>query len=203
MKPGSHSSLQLATIKTKKIKESVIIALVCIACSVLTSQTIRTISETKSGTCQGICSEQNADDPRDGGPKIGQMTPDFRLPDMEGNRHSLSDFRGKAMVLGFFCGCDRCYAAARKIAAEQKAGKLKNFIAVVALDPQGTMDFRKSTGPKAVFLLDPSDQTAETYASDFCPRLWQIRAVGIVAYRSEPALEYAELDKSLSYLAGL
>ncbi len=35
-------------------------------------------------------------------PKIGQMAPEFDLPDQGGNRHKLVDYRGKWLVLYFY-----------------------------------------------------------------------------------------------------
>jgi peroxiredoxin Q/BCP len=35
-------------------------------------------------------------------PKVGDLAPDFTLPDQDGNLHRLSDYRGKNVVLYFF-----------------------------------------------------------------------------------------------------
>lgn len=35
-------------------------------------------------------------------PKVGEVAPEFQLPDAKGNRIALSDFRGKRVVLYFF-----------------------------------------------------------------------------------------------------
>ena len=34
----------------------------------------------------------------------GELAPDFELDDVQGNRHHLSDFRGKPVVLAFLRG---------------------------------------------------------------------------------------------------
>jgi peroxiredoxin len=34
----------------------------------------------------------------------GELAPDFELDDVQGNRHRLSDFRGKAVLLSFLRG---------------------------------------------------------------------------------------------------
>jgi peroxiredoxin Q/BCP len=35
-------------------------------------------------------------------PDAGDLAPDFKLPDQYGNERSLSDFRGRSLVLFFF-----------------------------------------------------------------------------------------------------
>src|SRR5262245_44975960 len=37
-------------------------------------------------------------------PKVGEIAPDFTLPDTKGQRRRLSDFKGQEVVLTFFCG---------------------------------------------------------------------------------------------------
>jgi peroxiredoxin len=35
-------------------------------------------------------------------PKFGEQTPDFKLVDLQGNTHNLSDYKGKAVVINFW-----------------------------------------------------------------------------------------------------
>jgi thioredoxin-dependent peroxiredoxin len=35
-------------------------------------------------------------------PQVGEMAPDFTLPGSDGNTHTLSDLRGKHVVIAFF-----------------------------------------------------------------------------------------------------
>ena len=35
-------------------------------------------------------------------PQVGDMAPDFTLPGSDGNTHTLSDLRGKHVVIAFF-----------------------------------------------------------------------------------------------------
>ncbi len=39
-------------------------------------------------------------------PQIGDIAPDFSLPDQQGTLHALGDFRGKWLVLYFFPRAD-------------------------------------------------------------------------------------------------
>jgi len=140
------------------------------------------------------------ENPLAGGPNAGDEAPNFSLPDLNGRMHSPSDFRGRPVVVGFFCGCDRCHAAALKIAALQRRAELKNFVAVVGMDANGASAFQRSTGLRGQILIDLSDTAADRYDSEFCPRLWRIDASGKIAYRTRGALAGAELAGSLAEL---
>ena len=139
----------------------------------------------------------------DGGPIVGEMAPDFTLPDLSGRMVSLSSFRGKPVVLGFFCGCYRCREAATKIGKLQRQGNLSNLVAVVGLDVDGARDFQRSTCLQGEVLIDPSDSVSERYASDFCPRFWLTTRSGTIEYRSGTGLQAGELDDALANLTHL
>lgn len=134
-------------------------------------------------------------------PAVGSEASDFVLPEVDGKTVALSSLRGRPLILGFFCGCDRCHAAARRIAEWQRHGKLKDFVAVIALDRREARQFQHDTGLHSILLTDPSDQTAISYDSDNCPRLWQVSATGEILQRSDPALQGRMLDDTLARLA--
>lgn len=142
--------------------------------------------------------ELSQDDLLNGGPKVGEIAPNFTLPDLAGRMRSLQSFRGRPVILGFFCGCDRCHAAALKIAAQQKRGRLRNVVAVVAMDARDADKFRQTTGLTGQILLDESDKTMERYSSEFCPRLWCVADDGKITYSSSEALSGQNLDRSLA-----
>jgi peroxiredoxin len=128
---------------------------------------------------------------------IGQSAPDFTLPDLKGQKQALSAKQGRTTALMFFCGCGRCHTAARKIAVQQKHGKLRSLVTVLALDSSAAREFQRETGLAGMILCDPSDTTAEIYRSTFCPRLWVVSPSGQIQYRSAYALEGADLADAL------
>jgi peroxiredoxin len=138
-------------------------------------------------------------------PAVGDVAPGFSLPDITGRSVSLASFRGRSIVLAFFCGCDRCHAAALKIASRQRAGDFGNFVAVVAMDQQEAIAFQSATKVRGTILVDPDENIAVKYGSEFCPRLWGIRSDGRIAFRSKRALEDGDLadalDKANAFLS--
>ncbi len=128
---------------------------------------------------------------------VGQSAPNFALPDLNGRTQTLSAQQGRTTALIFFCGCGRCHTAAKEIANQQRHGKLRSIVTVLALDRVRACEFQRETGLAGTILCDPSDATAENYQSTFCPRLWVVSASGQIQYRSAYALEGSDLTDAL------
>lgn len=129
--------------------------------------------------------------------QIGQYAPDFSLPDANGNSWTLSKHRQHKVVLAFFCGCNRCMEAAKRISILQRAGKLRNMVAVVSLSRQGSREFAVASGFCGTALSDPADSQAKEYKSLNCPRLWIISQSGQILDSSESNLSGAQLTSFL------
>ena len=99
--------------------------------------------------------------------QVGTPAPDFSLPDKDGNMVSLSDFRGKKVVLYFYPkdntpGCTRqaCAFAARY------AGFKAANVAVIGISKDSTASHRKFAekyGLPFVLLSDPERVAIEAY----------------------------------------
>jgi len=132
--------------------------------------------------------------------QVGQLAPNFSLPDLGGRMQTFSSQRGGGCVLAFFCGCSRCRSAAIKIAAEQRQHKIGPVTSVVALVPGAAQVFQSETGIRGMMLTDPSDTVAGKYQSSYCPRLWAISSSGTILYLSDIALEGQSLTDGLAAL---
>ncbi len=98
---------------------------------------------------------------------VGTPAPDFSLPDKDGNMVSLSDFRGKKVVLYFYPkdntpGCTRqaCAFAARY------AGFKAANVAVIGISKDSTAShqkFAEKYGLPFVLLSDPERVAIEAY----------------------------------------
>ena len=99
--------------------------------------------------------------------QTGTPAPDFTLPDKDGNPVSLSDFRGKKVVLYFYPkdntpGCTRQACA---FAARYEGFKAAN-VAVIGISKDSVAShqrFAEKYGLPFVLLADPERQAIEAY----------------------------------------
>ena len=77
------------------------------------------------------------------GPEVGQLAPDFTLQTIDGTTFSLSDFRGKTVVVWFMIpvGCPICVSQVEELKKlQEELGEDLVVIAVTILDYQGVED---------------------------------------------------------------
>ena len=77
-------------------------------------------------------------------PAVGDLAPDFELPDENGQRHRLSEFRGRRVVLYFYPaddtgGCTKQACGFRDVYADIEE---KNAV-VIGISPDGAESHRK------------------------------------------------------------
>src|SRR5437870_4984121 len=75
-------------------------------------------------------------------PKPGVQAVNFQLPDAQKKIHRLSDYKGREMVLTFFCGCSACRDMAKQMAAAYKASH-KSPLTVTVFTPTFSPDTEK------------------------------------------------------------
>ena len=98
---------------------------------------------------------------------IGKIAPDFTLPDKGGNERSLSDFRGKKVVLYFYskdntAGCTRQANAFAALYEEFKA--LDAEVIGISKDSAAShAKFAEKHSLPFVLLADPERQAIEAY----------------------------------------
>jgi peroxiredoxin len=106
----------------------------------------------------GACSQGSAIE-------IGANAPDFSLADTNGNKVSLSDFSGKAMILNFFASwCPPCRQEIPDFIELEKAYSDKGFAIVgVAVEKSGAAkEFVDKMGINYPVLVDDG-KVSETY----------------------------------------
>jgi cytochrome c biogenesis protein CcmG/thiol:disulfide interchange protein DsbE len=122
------------------------------------------------------------------GPMVGDPTPPFSLKTADGRQVTLSEFRGRPVLLNFYCGCYLCRGIA--VAFEKLHKKppkhRPEFINVHTFTPDRVGPFIKDTGAKnATYLYDPGKAVSRRWGSTECPRTWLIDEEGKIAYRHE------------------
>lgn len=98
----------------------------------------------------GACAQSNA-------VEVGQTAPDFTLTDIGGQKVSLSDFKGKGVILNFFADwCPPCRAEIPDFIELQKAygGKGFTFIGVSLVSAGDSRAFAEKMGINYPILVD-------------------------------------------------
>jgi peroxiredoxin len=127
-----------------------------------------------------------------GGPVVGQVPPAFKLKEIVNGKEtrdvSLSDFKGRRVLLTFFCGCSVCRGVAQQWAKLDKAPLKGNPIVLGIWHPDAdrVASFVKDTGAKnIIYLHDPDRKAGVAWGSIKCPRTWVVDESGKIAYRHE------------------
>jgi len=135
-------------------------------------------------------------------PEVGKKAPDFTLKDIEGNTHSLKDFRGQVVVLHYHqiaCPWEANYQPYfNKLAKQYRdAGTPVQFLAInsnkgesVSLLKKyqaGELSARETAGehPPVAYpmLKDPGNKVADKYAAKTTPHMYVIDEEGTLRYR--------------------
>ena len=136
--------------------------------------------------------------PINGHVPINGPVPSLVLPDIAGQKHPLTEWRGKPFVLFFFCGCRPCHDCARLWAQAQQAGELRQkqsgkgtdakapaTVIVFLGDGVEAKQFQTETSlvpAETRLLTDLSDQSGQRYGVTLCPRVFVVNAGGRLSY---------------------
>lgn len=120
-------------------------------------------------------------------PGPGQPAPDFALPDRDGNRVSLSQYRGRVVLVNFWaCWCDTWKEEVRRLkrlAADRP--DLDPVVLFVSVDTRGRSAVEPLLAREGVFfpvLMDPSASVGKAYGVTTVPTLFVVDPEGIVRY---------------------
>jgi peroxiredoxin len=116
--------------------------------------------------------------------------PDFSLPDINGQLHSLSQYRGKKVFLttwASWCGCRRDLPVWQRLSEEVGADNLE--VIAVALDsaPGAAEPWIEEAAPTYPALIDREHQLAELYNLVNVPQAVWINEEGRIVRPPEPA----------------
>ncbi len=123
-----------------------------------------------------------------GWPQIGATSPPFTLVDLEGRQVSLSDFRGKVVLLNFWATwCGPCRVEMPSMEALYKELRRDGFeILAVSVDAQGsavTRPFQEAMGLTFPILHDPDYEVGGAYGARTLPISYVIDRNGIIQHR--------------------
>ncbi|MEN1705038.1 MAG: redoxin domain-containing protein [Planctomycetota bacterium] len=146
--------------------------------------------------------------------KIGEAAPAFSLTDTNGDRHSLSDFSGKVVVLEWFnpdCPFVKKFHADSKVMKETHAKFMNDeevvFLAINSGAPgkQGAGLERNQLAIKEFkmeypILLDESGEVGKTYGVKRTPEMFVIDREGIVRYHGPIDSKRSASEVGTNYL---
>jgi peroxiredoxin len=117
--------------------------------------------------------------------RVGDEAPNFRLRDLDGNLTSLSQFRGKVVLLNFWATwCGPCRVEMPAMEQLYRTSSRREFqILAVSTDPQGaavTRPFQQKTGLTFPILHDMEMQIGLTYGARSLPMTFMVDRQGVV-----------------------
>ena len=134
--------------------------------------------------------------------KVGSAAPAFKLPDLEGKDISLADFKGKTVILEWFCsGCP--WSGKDSPRSVHSTGQVKNLIAEIKkIDPDAVYLLVDSTanmpkdkviatdkrlkaqyGMQTPILIDYDGKVGKAYGAQTTPHMYVIDKKGILRYQ--------------------
>ncbi len=113
--------------------------------------------------------------------------PDFRLPDLQGNPHNLSDWRGQVVILNFWsCECPHVARTDQLLLSYLKHWREQVVLLPLAANANESLDQLKSVSSQRglpIVLHDREHQVADLYGAVTTPHLFVIDKEGILRYQ--------------------
>lgn len=125
-----------------------------------------------------------------------QPAADFRLPDMDGELHALSDFRGQVVMLNFWATwcppCRREMPSMQRLYDKYKASGLTVVAVNQWEDPDLVFEFtgRLTLQPTFPILFDRESRLAEQYGVKGLPTTYLLDRDGNIRYRAIGGREF-------------
>jgi peroxiredoxin len=151
-------------------------------------------------------------------PKVGSAAPNFSLPDAKGKTHSLTDLKGKWVVLEWFnpeCPfVKKHYGSGNMQKLQQEyAGKGVTWLSINSSAPGKEGHLTADTAGKTLsdwkmnsttLLLDPDGKAGQAFGAKNTPHMFIINPEGKVVYEgaidSKPSPNPADIPESTNYV---
>lgn len=141
------------------------------------------------------------------GLQVGDAAPNFTLTTLDGKQVSLSDFRGKPVMLNFwYATCPGCLAEIpgmqRFYAAQQAAGKNFVILGVNSVDDaQTAQQFAQQYGLTYALVMDKNQQVATLYSLTATPTSYFIDRQGIIRFVQVGPIDEAALQQKVAEIS--
>jgi cytochrome c biogenesis protein CcmG, thiol:disulfide interchange protein DsbE len=138
--------------------------------------------------------------------RIGESAPGFVLADLDGNRLSLGDLRGRPVILNFWASsCAPCVDEFPLLTAAAVAHRSDELavVGIVVRDSSGAArDFLARMGATWPSAMDPGDAVAMQYGIIGPPDSFFIDRDGVVVSRQIGPLSASDLERRLAGILG-
>ncbi len=119
--------------------------------------------------------------------KVGDLAPDFTVEMVDGSHVTLSELRGKVVLVNFFATwCPPCreeLTRMQKDVVDRFAGRDFQLLSISREEPRATVEaFREKTGYAFPMGIDSVRTAYNLYATNFIPRNFLIDRDGKVAF---------------------
>lgn len=117
--------------------------------------------------------------------KVGDVAPDFELPDHSGKPHRLSRLVHRDTLLSFICACASCVDVQTYtgILIKRMGPAAPDLITVTTMPKDREETYFRDTQLKQRLLYEPKEgPVMELYRGHPCPRLYRLRADRTVAW---------------------
>ena len=119
--------------------------------------------------------------------QIGQPAPDFTLTDLEGNLHSLRDYRGRVLVLNFWSAeCPWVERADRELVGYLSRWGERVALLSIASNANESRELLARVAAERglpLVLHDAEQKVAEVYQVEVTPSFFVIDGAGVLRYR--------------------
>jgi peroxiredoxin len=119
--------------------------------------------------------------------QINQPAPDFELPDLEGNLHRLSDYRGRIVIVNFWsCECPHSERTDRStMACLVQWGADVAMLSIAANRSESVSSVAEAVKTRRLprVLIDAEHVVADLYEAVSTPQVFVVDRDGILRYR--------------------
>lgn len=153
------------------------------------------------------CSDETSKAPPAGAVAVGQVAPDFTLSDLDGRSYTLSQLRGKVVIVNFWASwCPPCRAEMPSMERlhQELSGEGLVLLAVnVEKDGRRTVKQFLSANPHSFpVLLDDQETVQRSYGVNKFPESFVIRKDGVIDDKVIGAIDWAE-PRTVAYFRDL
>lgn len=118
--------------------------------------------------------------------QIDQPAPDFELPDLDGNLHRLSHYRGRIVIVNFWsCECPHSERTDKSIMAMLMQWRDVVMLSIASNRSENVEALKKAADARRLptVLLDANCTAADLFEAQTTPHVFVIDREGILRYR--------------------